>query len=337
MAATYVTKAELRTNLGIGYAVNAINGFRKTKINYGYADSSAEGFTFSGPAGSTPGVNYLLNKGAQAAAIATQANTYLLGLVADDGPALTIALPLLGGNNGRSLLNATQAGIQAQIGTIPMMVGGSMDKEFEIKDEAGGIPNSLQLALGWITSRQKIAEGAQKIIDVLYNFVKPSDFAYKYNSHADIFKFQPTTNGERYRDEILDQNYIGSSFQLFDGIYKINNLYRPKTVAISIKNEFNTPLITDRSRFVIGGEENNGRVTETDFYLKAPEVNRVSDVSMRYGALKFNFQNQYGQLEGVKQSVMRGCIYLTNASSDKFSTDEIFAGDTYVGRYTEKS
>lgn len=322
--------------LGIGYAVNAINGFRKTKINYGYADSSAEGFTFSGPAGSTPGVNYLPNKGAQAAAIATQANTYLLGLVADDGPALTIALPLLGGNNGRSLLNATQAGIQAQIGTIPMMVGGSMDKEFEIKDEAGGIPNSLQLALGWITSRQKIAEGAQKIIDVLYNFVKPSDFAYKYNSHADIFKFQPTTNGERYRDEILDQNYIGSSFQLFDGMYKINNLYRPKTVAISIKNEFNTPLITDRSRFVIGGEENNGRVTETDFYLKAPEVNRVSDVSMRYGALKFNFQNQYGQLEGIKQSVMRGCIYLTNTSSDKFSTDEIFAGDTYVGRYTEK-
>ena len=322
--------------LGIGYAVNAINGFRKTKINYGYADSSAEGFTFSGPAGSTPGVNYLPNKGAQAAAVTSQANTYLLGLVADDGPALTIALPLLGGNNGRNLLNATQAGIQAEIGNIPMMVGGSMDKEFEIKDEAGGIPNSLQLALGWITSRQKIAEGAQKIIDVLYNFVKPSDFAYKYNSHADIFKFQPTTNGERYRDEILDQNYIGSSFQLFDGNYKINNLYRPKTVAISIKNEFNTPLITDRSRFVIGGEENNGRVTETDFYLKAPEVNRVSDVSMRYGALKFNFQNQYGQLEGIKQSVMRGCIYLTNTSSDKFSTDEIFAGDTYVGRYTEK-
>lgn len=333
--------------LGVGYALNAINGFRKTKINYAYADSSGEGGSligalggigssgaFTAPAPAAPA--YITNKAAQLGVATGQNGTFYLGLLSDDSPILTVALPFVGGSSARSILNAGQAGIQALLGATPMIVGGTMEKEYEIKDESGGLPNVVQLALGWITTRQKIAEGSQKIIDVLYNFVRASDFAYKYNSHADIFTFQSTTNGERYRDEIIDQNYIGSSFQLFEGRYKINNLYRPKTVALSIKNEFNTPVNIDRSRFVIGGEENNGRVTETDYYLKAPEVLRTSNVSMRYGALKFNFQNQYGQLEGIKQSVMRGCINLINDSADKFNTEEIFAGDTYVGRYTEK-
>lgn len=329
--------------IGIGYTINALNGFRKTKIHYAYGDSSAQGGSLRGttlggvilaPA-STPGMT--TNKNSQRVAVnVTQPGTYAAGVAADDGATIPVVLT---GNLFRVGLNATQASVQARVGSTAMMVGGSMEKEFEIKDESGGLPTFLQTILGILVSRQKIAEGAQKIIDLMYNLVKASDFVYKYNSHADIFTFKPTTNGERYRDEIIDQNYIGSSFQIFEGRYKINNLYRPKTVALSIKNEFNTPtpVDTDKSRFVIGGYiEANGSVIETNNYLTAPEVVRNSTVSMRYGALKFNFQNQYGQLEGIKQSVMRGCINLINNSADKFSTEEIFAGDTYVGRYTEK-
>ena len=87
---------------------------------------------------------------------------------------------------------------------------------------------SYKYLAGWLVGRQKIAEGAQEIIDVIYNFIKESDFAYKHNSHGELFNYSSTINGSKYRSKVNDQNYIGSSFQVFDGEYKINNLFRPK-------------------------------------------------------------------------------------------------------------
>jgi len=203
------------------------------------------------------------------------------------------------------------------------------------------LPSVLQVFVGWLTARQKIAEGAQKIIDVIYNFVQPSDFALKHNSHADIFNYSPTINGNRYRSIVKEQNYIGSSFQVFDGQYKINNLFRPRTAAISIGDTFNDPQVKDVSRYVVGGGYNTaGTGISTSYnYLETPGVGRARTVSMHYGALKFNFQNQYGQLDGIKQVVMRGCVNFvdsTKPATFKYSTDSLFAGDTYIGRYTEK-
>ena len=70
-----------------------------------------------------------------------------------------------------------------------------------------------------------------------------------------------------------------------------------------------------------------------------PQGKQYKDISVLYGALKFNFENQYGQLDGIKQVVMNDCLYEIDLESPErtlYSTGSIFTGDTYVGRYTEK-
>ena len=49
--------------------------------------------------------------------------------------------------------------------------------------------------------------------------------------------------------------------------------------------------------------------------------------------------NQYGQLDGIKQIQMRGCVELLDPEAPnqlKYSSNAIFAGDVFVNRYSEK-
>ena len=57
---------------------------------------------------------------------------------------------------------------------------------------------------------------------------------------------------------------------------------------------------------------------------------------MLYGSLKFNFENQYGQLDGIKQVLMPNCVFKAPRENSITESKAIFTGDTYVGRYTEK-
>ena len=316
--------------IGIGYAVNAINGTETISNRSAYTDTS--GGAVIAAAVAAAGVPLIVyGSGAMQDIIGT--------LLLDD---LTDISSLFIGNVGGELVNGLLTDASgAAIATLPGVIGPASTKSNEKTDAAGGIPNFLQILAGWLVGRQKIAEGAQEIIDVIYNFIKESDFAYKHNSHGELFNYSSTINGSKYRSKVNDQNYIGSSFQVFDGEYKINNLFRPKTTAVSIVDEFNDPSKKDISRYTVGG--GLAAITDTPYqtseYLTEPEVARNAQISMLYGALKFNFQNQYGQIEGVKQVPMRGCVNFIDSEkteSFKYSSELIFAGDTYVGRYTEK-
>jgi hypothetical protein len=329
--------------IGIGYAINAIQGVRKDKINYAFPTweaGNASSWTFAGPAGAGLTLPQQTANVLLATPIITAINT-----LGNPGEILTDSAfavgALLAGTGVRQLANTQQATVQSLLGLSPLIRGGSLEKEFNLDSNTGGLPSLIQGLLGAYTARQKIAEGAQEIIDLMYNFVQPSDFAFKHNSHADIFNYASTIFGNRYRSRIKEQNYIGSAFQIFDSQYKINNLFRPKTVAISIANTFNDPTVTDVSRYVIGGGYNATAtsIVPSNNFLETPGVSRLTDVSMLYGALKFNFQNQYGQIEGIKQVPMRGCInFLDPTKPDifKYRSEIFFSGDTYVGRYTEK-
>ena len=121
-----------------------------------------------------------------------------------------------------------------------------------------------------------------------------------------------------------------------------NNLFRPTTVAIELSKEIDDPDVDDESRFVMGGEVRANGTTSTfnDTSLLNPNNSRKREISAYYGALKFNFENQYGQLDGIKQVQMRGCVQLLDPAaplSIMYTSDPIFAGDTFVGRYTEKT
>ena len=91
----------------------------------------------------------------------------------------------------------------------------------------------------------------------------------------------------------------------------------------------------------MGGHVNaNGSVSENlDNYLVDYSASKKEPISAYYGALKYNFDNQYGQLDGIKQIPMRDCVnYLDPEKPDEimYSSNAIFAGDIFITRYTEK-
>ena len=236
---------------------------------------------------------------------------------------------------------------------IPGVVTGKV--VFENKDDTStsNLPNGIKKFFGLFASQTNITIGANEIIESFYNFADFKSFMWKHNSNGLFTDFEPVSNG-LWRIKNNDSNYIGSSFQTFDnGNYKINNLFRPTTVAVSLDNEISDPTTEDRSRYVIGGDVemilNNAGEYESilveessdEYFLSPGKDNvRARDISAHYGALKFNFDNQYGQLSGIKQVQMRGCVQLlddTKPDEYLYTSDPIFSGDTFVSRYTEKT
>ena len=100
------------------------------------------------------------------------------------------------------------------------------------------------------------AEGANVLIDLFYNIMSYQDYALKHNSHGFYTTLDPL-NGEQFRSRNIASNYLGSSFNIFgeasNQLYKINNLFRPDTIAINTQREFQDPDIDDdKSRYSLG-------------------------------------------------------------------------------------
>jgi len=207
------------------------------------------------------------------------------------------------------------------------------------------LPKPIRIAIGFLLTQKNIAIGGQEVVDLIYNMISFQQHALKYNSHGFYSGFNPLGYDNRFRSNTEASNYLGSSFQTFDNNkYKINNLFRPDYVAVSTSDPFDSNYsVTDRSRFVAGGfinDAGNGvDPSNSNERLLNPEGPFKENISAMYGALKFNMSNQYGQLEGIKQIQMRGCVaHLDPTLPDTFmyTTDPIFSGDVFIGRYTEK-
>lgn len=328
--------------VGVGYAIGALRGDRK----YGLEGPSNHmsglitdtfGGTIPGAFASVPGTGATQTGVvalAGSTAIAVSGGISLaVDAVVDD---LTSLGSLYAGNAVTVSKVRLSQGYGLGAAVIPSVNSGHFYEDFTITNPSGHLPNTVQALFGIVLAKNNIAIGANEIIELLYNIVKVQDYAMKMNSYGFFSKFKTLPNGSRFRSKNEDSNYLGSSFQNFDSAkYKINNLFRPKTVAVSTENEFADPTIIDKSRFAIGGDIDNA----TPSRYRKPEEKLKRNISAFYGSLKFNFENQYGQLDGIKQVQMRGCVnYIdpTLPASTKYSTEPILAGDTYIGRYTEK-
>ena len=316
---------------GIGYALKQINGTRK--IEQQSASKAGGGDLVAGGAG-------ILNVTAEAGTA-----TYI-GVTDGPGSVLTNITDLFsGGVLGTTAANNAWYGTQlaagvpiAGVGVQPTFYRVSTTKDTDFSN----LDPVLKAASAIAMSSTNISIGADELIEFIYNQLSLRDFALKYNSHGFFTEFKPIDYSNTFRSKNNDSNYIGQSFQLFDqGKYKINNLFRPTTVAVSLDREIDDPSIEDTSRFQIGGsvDKNGVAVPDTSDYRE--EINRQQKrpISAHYGALKFNIDNQYGQLSGIKQIPMRDCIqYLDFTKPDeiKYTSEFMFSGDIYIGRYTEK-
>ena len=215
-----------------------------------------------------------------------------------------------------------------------------------VRDSAdSNLPKPIRIAIGFLLTQKNIAIGGQEVVDLIYNLTSFHQYALKYNSHGFYSNFSPILIDDKFRTRTQASNYLGSSFQTFDNNqYKINNLFRPDYVAISTADVIDHNYsVTDKSRFVAGGYINNAGtgVDPSNFTerLLNPEGPFKEPISAMYGALKFDMDNQYGQLDGIKQIQMRGCVEkLDPAFPDTYmyASQPIFSGDVFIGRYTEK-
>jgi len=318
---------------GVGYAISRVKGNQSYGLE-GLSQHTDPNIAVGGTSFSIPGLKLASSVTAAAAAIEASLITYgIFELLLDD---LASFASLYSGGKLANQLNLrinNEANLLAS--GVPGINSGKYYETYNVTHPSGALPKVISTFLGLVIAKTNIATGAQEIIDLFYNLVSEEDFAFKHNSHGFYNNFTLRNSNLTFRTKNLNSNYIGSSFQEFEG-YKINNLFRPMTVLVATENELENPLVVDKSRYTIGGD------TVNDYgntYIKNPEQEQSRSISAIYGALKYNFKNQYGQLDGVKQIQMRGCLELVDIKipQEKFKSKPIFAGDVYINRYTEKT
>ena len=230
----------------------------------------------------------------------------------------------------------------AQIKETGGTSGGGIEVEFEGSDFKS-LPNVLRAIMSIPGFLVYTAEGANVFIDLFYNLMSYQDYALKHNSHGFYSTLDPLS-GTQFRSRNIASNYLGSSFSIFgeasNQLYKINNLFRPDTIAINTNNEFQDPEpnVDDLSRYSLGQLEANDLLPAIHKSYQGAKFKKP--ICSLYGALKFKIDNQYGQIEGIKQTPMRGCIQYIELDNDPtfgFETNAFFTGDVYINRYTEKT
>lgn len=327
--------------IGVGYAMHKVLGTRSKTIDGARGSYQANDWYLGFGTGGTTGLG--LNAAANAAGagigIGVQtAGQIVLNTLLENAAGL---VDLYAGGAATYALDIANGVIATTAGVSPGMIGGTTNNTQSNDSSESSLPLVVRIFIGTVMSKTNIAIGGNEILELIYNLINKSDFVFKYNSYGFFNSFDKINTG-LFRIKNTDSNYLGQSFQSFDnGKYKINNLFRPSTVAISLDKDIAVPSIIDTSRFTIGGDMNtNGTVNVYgDDYLTNPSAKQKRVISAYYGALKFNFDNQYGQLDGIKQIQMRGCVeYLDPTKPDafKYSSTAIFSGDTFITRYTEK-
>ena len=323
---------------GIGYGLEKMRG-RKKKV-YDPVKALDIGLNGTFAAGTGYVIAPLTPGGSQVASgltgIAQSAADIALSAFVD-GLIDTIAFPLdivSGGAATYFTMEAAQGASDVILGAMPGTTGGG--SHFEIGgSELKEVPPLFYAISSVMQFLQQSSIGAQKIIDFIYELISVQDYALKYNSHGFYRQYFEGQSGSLFRTKNTASNYINNTFTSFaEGKYKINNLQRPKTVAIETLKNIPDPIQNDYSRIVLGqyGWDNG---------LLKPGKDRLTNISAHYGAIKFNQDNQYGQLEGVRQIQMRGCVELfpeknTPDPQERYDATPIFGGDNYVNRFTEK-
>jgi hypothetical protein len=182
--------------------------------------------------------------------------------------------------------------------------------------------------------------GIDQVMGIFYKIAKFRDYILQYNSHGFYGNYTNVTNGDvpsgvahSFRRLIANDGakYMGAALHDMDAAYRVNNLNRNKFVALKLTADLADPLsITDNSR---------ARVRDAVPHTK-PDVFRSFNTRTvaYYGAIKLDYQNQYGQLQSIVQIPTDSCVYSTLPDATvSFASGFVFGGDVYINRFTEKN
>lgn len=208
----------------------------------------------------------------------------------------------------------------------------------------GGIPSMLSavasVAVFAATAIYHVGLGIDQVLGIIYKIAKYRDFTLQYNSHGFYDKYANVLNSnapagvaKSMRRLISDNGakYIGAALHDMDSTYRINNLNRNKYVALKLNGRIEDPAsAADTSR----------KRVQDGLPRTKPDVFKPfnTNTTAYYGAIKVDYQNQYGQLQSVVQIPTDSCVQHTVADTNQlFSSTPIFGGDVYINRYTEKN
>lgn len=233
------------------------------------------------------------------------------------------------------------------------------------------LPKALQFLANGVGLANYFSQGVEIALKILYAVTSYKPFALQMKAYGFYSEMQPVGNNDIKRFTIDDAFYLRDNIQQMskyldnNGVYRsysINNLKRPATVTLRVKNGANQnvgpkDLNIDKSLVTLGTLIQTNLINPP--FTTSFDTNHISDpfslpIASHYGALKGRVRNQYGQLDSIKQITITNCeqklsgsnvqeitaVTCNSVSKKRFvipRTPILFGGDTYVNRYTEKN
>lgn len=127
------------------------------------------------------------------------------------------------------------------------------------------------------------------------------------------------------RRQISASEYLEPYLQEFE-TYRVNNLFRGKSVMVKLSSALLNPTQTDNSRQTIGS---------LNLY-STPSAQVSTQSSCYYGAMKVKQPNQYGQPDSVNQIQISTGAHSFDGSK-KVTSPVLFGGDVYINKFSEKN
>ena len=258
----------------------------------------------------------------------------LVGKTTIEGGNTVVAAPFGAGAEFKALAN--REGGQGSI--FSDLIGGGVLASVS----AGG----FQFALGIVEAALNLVTGISyyfpKALDAVFGIIRNMsnyrDYTLQYDSHGFYNDFTGVSNpaaigsAPSFSRKVSDNlgKYVGMHVQDFDNTYRINNWNRGKFICLKLDKNLPNPIQIDDSKKRIADVSGLG--------WKNPTAEFQSKIVQYYGAIKVDYQNQYGQLDTIVQIPTDSCVIPFDSTAAKTSsTSVIFGGDVYINRYTEKN
>jgi len=299
--------------VGFGYSIAKMNGTR---------DAEYHGFTITSSS-LAPAIGDLGNALSPASlavlSVADTSANAALNILASTG-ALTGASSIINGTKiGVQALGLSQAAIPTS-GTSQQAV----TYTFRDQDQTPEFLRTALLALGNPMFLGYMSDGADTFLNVIRSVGAWRQYALQYQSYCGYERMDAPYANARRRFINLSR-YLDEGVQEYGTSYLVNHKLRNETVIFTTKNT--VPSIVgsyqDVSRPPLISDLNSNNIF--DSYLRR--------ASSYYVAFKSRKRNQYGQLSTVIQVPATTC-YMDISQT---TSNVIFGGDTYIGKYSEKN
>jgi len=325
------TSFVLSAILGIGYALIATEGEKSTSYN---APTIDFGGTYTQVGVSTGSTGLIgpsaASAAAMTAAVSAAAGSNIIANAALNQSMLSLLMSVGGidPNTARDKALETAGAVAGGVGGA-----GSTTNYNRVSSPWSSTPDLLRILQGVPSFLSYWGEGINKMLNIIYAFTPYRQYALQQVSHSFYDEFARPDLGH-IRREITNQQYVNPEMQDFARDYKINNIYRSRTVAVKLGEDLSLPYKrVDDSQALFSDVWD--RDLDSIVWGKEESINKTFErpTSSHYVAMKQRIDNQYGQIASIMQvPVSQDSTPITQTKSNV-----MFNGDTYIGRYTEKN